>query len=157
NTVVIGAIADDVGANGNQGSAYVFVRNGTTWSQQQKLTASDGALGDLFGTAVAITNDTVVVGAEADDVGANANQGSAYVYTRSRRTWLEQQKLTGADGAAQDQFGRSVGISGKTIIVGAILDNVGANSDQGSAYIYFWGCNTAPRITVVSSGITRQQ
>jgi hypothetical protein len=135
-TALVGAYLDDVGGNGNQGSAYVFTRSGTTWSQQQKLNASDGAANDYFGVSVALSGDTALVGAYLDDVGANTNQGSAYVFTRSGTTWSQQEQLTASDGAASDQFGYSVALSGDTALVGAYLDDVGANTDQGSAYVF---------------------
>ena len=135
-TALVGAYWDDVGANTNQGSAYVFTRSGTTWSPQQQLTASDGAAGDYFGVSVALSGDTALVGAYHDDVGANTWQGSAYVFTRSGTTWSPQQQLTASDGAAGDCFGWSVALSGDTALVGAYGDDVGANTDQGSAYFY---------------------
>ena len=135
-TAIVGSIFDDVGANANQGSAYIFVRSGTTWSEQQKLTSADGAVGDRFGFLPAISGETAIVGAPTDDVGVNANQGSAYVFVRSGTTWSEQQKLTAADGAASAQFGFSSAISGETAIIGANVDDVGANGNQGSAYVF---------------------
>ena len=102
-TVVVGAWHDDIdsnlGARVDQGSAYVFVRSGTTWSEQQKLTASDGAPGDEFGVSVAISGNTTVVGAFADDVFPKVDQGSAYVFVRGGTTWSQQQKMTASDGA----------------------------------------------------------
>ena len=103
----------------DQGSAYVFTRSGTTWTQQAKLTASDGAADDYFGYSVALSGDTALVGAYWDDVGANYDQGSAYVFTRSGTTWTQQAKLTASDGAAGDHFGHSVALSGDTALVGA--------------------------------------
>ena len=153
-TVVVGAELNDVGANGDQGSAYIFGRSGTTWTQQAQLTASDGAVSDLFGFSVAISGDTVVVGAPSDPV-LLGNPGSAYVFVRSGIGWTERQKLTASDGAASDAFGTSVGISGDTVVVGAVADNVGANANQGSAYIYFLGCNTAP--TAAVNNVIRQK
>ncbi len=135
-TAVVGAYSDDVGANTDQGSAYVFVRSGTVWSAQQKLTASDGAPSDWFGYSVAVSGDTALVGAYSDNVGTNLNQGSAYVFVRSGTTWSQQQKVTASDGAGADSFGRSVAVSGDTALVGAYLDDVGTNTDQGSAYVY---------------------
>lgn len=135
-TAVVGASLADVGANGDQGAAYVFVRTGTVWSQQAKLTASDGAAGDRFGTSVAISGETVVVGAPNDTVGANAGQGSAYVFVRSGTTWTQQQMLTASDGSAGDDFGISVGLDGDTAIVGADLDDFMGQVDQGSAYVF---------------------
>ena len=135
-TAIIGAYADDIGGTLNQGSAYVFVRNGATWTQQAQLIASDGAANDNFGKSVAISGDTAIIGAYFDDVGANADQGSAYVFVRNGTFWTQQQKLTAADGAASDNFGYSVAISGDTVIIGAVYDDVGVNTDQGSAYIF---------------------
>ena len=71
-----------------------------SWSLQQKLMASDGAASDTFGYSVAISGNTAVVGSYLDDIGDNANQGSAYVFVRSGTTWTQQQKLTVHNGAA---------------------------------------------------------
>ena len=138
-TALVGALGGDVGAFADQGSAYVFVRSGATWTQQQKLVASDGAYSDQFGVSVALSGDTALVGAPSDDVGANANQGSAYVFVRNGATWAEQQKLTASDGAADDLFGIAVTLSGDTALVGAHSDDVGANANQGSAYVFTGG------------------
>lgn len=135
-TAVVGAPRHYIGSNGWQGSAYVFVCTGTSWIRQQKLTASDGADGDHFGISVAISDDTVVVGAHADDTGSNTDQGSAYVFVGSGATWSHQQKLTASDGARTDRFGYSVAISGETVVVGAPYDNIGSNGLQGSAYMF---------------------
>ncbi len=134
-TVIVGAWFDDIAA-GNQGSAYIFTRSGTTWSQQAKLFASDGAADDNFGWSVAVSGDTAIAGVYRDAIGSNAGQGSAYVFTRSGTTWSLQQKLTASDGAADDSFGYSVGVSGNTAIVGAYLDDAGASLNNGSAYIF---------------------
>jgi hypothetical protein len=80
-TAVVGADNNDLGVNVDQGSAYVFTRTGTAWSQQAQLTAADGAAIDLFGVSVAVSGDTAVVGADSDDVDGNTNQGSVYVFT----------------------------------------------------------------------------
>src|SRR5579884_1576984 len=132
NTALVGAD----GKNGFQGAAYVFVRSGTTWSQQQKLTAADGAAGDQFGGSVALSGDgnTALVGAD----GKNGFQGAAYVFVRSGTTWSQQQKLTASDGAAGDQFGGSVALSGddNTALVGAAGATIGSNADQGAAYVF---------------------
>jgi glutamate synthase domain-containing protein 3 len=152
-TAVVGAYWDDVGANASQGSAYVFTRSGTTWTEQAQLTASDGAATDHFGCSVAINGDTAVVGAYSDDVGATPSQGSAYVFTRSGTNWTEQAQLTASDGAASDYFGLSVAISGDTAVVGAYMDDVGANStDQGSAYVFTRSGSTWTQQTDLTAG-----
>ncbi len=135
-TALIGSFQDDVPAGGNAGSAYVFSRTGATWSQQAQLTASDGAASDFFGNAVAIDGNTALVGAYQDDTGANANQGAAYAYTRSGTTWTQQAKLTSPDGTASDNFGSGVALTGDTAVIGVNNDDVGANSNQGSAWVF---------------------
>jgi len=125
-TAIVGSQSDDVGMNVDQGSAYVFVKSGSTWSQQTMLTASDGAAGDSFGDSVALSTDgsTALVGASVHTVGSNPLQGAAYVYMRSGTIWTQQQILTAGDGAVADNFGLSVALSGNgnTAIVGAYLD-----------------------------------
>jgi len=132
-TIVVGAFMDDAGGN-QSGSAYVFIRSGGTWSQQAKLTASDGAAYDHFGRSVSVSSDTVVVGAAYDDDGGSSS-GSAYVFIRSGGTWTQQAKLTASDAAAGDDFGYSVSVSGDTIVVGAFMDDDGG-SGSGSAYVF---------------------
>ena len=118
----------------NAGAAYIFVRSGTSWTQQAKLVASDGAASDNFGWSVSISGDYAIVGAQyEDDKGSNA--GAAYVFVRSGTTWTQQAKLTASDGAANDYFGYSVAISGDYAIVGAYLeDDKGVNA--GAAYVF---------------------
>ena len=135
-TIVVGAVFDAVDGNTFQGSAYVFSRQGGSWVEEQKLTASDGAEGDLFSWSVAISGATIVVTAPFDTIGANFNQGSAYVFNRQGGSWVEEQKLTASDAVAFDEFGRSVAISGATIVIGAELELIGGNTAQGSAYVF---------------------
>ncbi len=132
-SVIVGAFADDDSGT-SSGSAYVFVRSGVTWTEQQKLTASDAATGDAFGWSVSVSGDSVIVGAQQND-DAGSSSGSAYVFTRSGATWTQQQKLTAADAAANDKFGLSVSISGDSVIVGA-PKNQDNGLDSGSVYIF---------------------
>jgi hypothetical protein len=135
-TAIVGAYLDDYLSNVNQGSAYVFVRSGTTWSLQQHLLAADGAAVDEFGSSVALDGETAVVGAWSKTVGSNVQQGSAYVFVRSGTLWTQQAKLTSTDGQAQDFFGASVGLSGDTVIIGADWHDVSGRTNQGAAYIF---------------------
>ena len=150
NTAVIGAMSDANGANAEQGSAYVFTRAGRTWTEQAKLTASDGDAGDLFGRAVAVSGDTVVVGAQYDEVDSQVQQGSAYVFTRAGATWKEQAKLTASDGSASALFGVAVDMFGGTAAIGAGFHDEGENADQGAAYV--WEDSPPPTVTRVSDG-----
>lgn len=138
-TAVVGSLLDGDAGHGS-GSAYVFARDQggvNNWGQLKKLVASDAVGGDNFGVTVAITGDTIVVGAWADDDAGSAS-GSAYIFERNQEgadNWGEAKKLTASDAAAGDNFGYSVAISGDTIIVGAIGDaDVGANT--GAAYVF---------------------
>ena len=132
-TAVVGAYLDD-DAGTSSGSAYIFVRAGASWSEQAKLTASDAAARDLFGQAVSIDGDTVVVGSFFDD-DAGSHSGSAYIFSRSVDTWRQQAKLTTIDPAEADQFGSSVSVNGDAAVVGAPFDD-DLGGDSGSAYVF---------------------
>ncbi|UJR83716.1 Hypothetical protein I5071_57870 [Sandaracinus amylolyticus] len=112
-TVVLGAPLDFVGGINDGGSAYVFVRSGGGWALQAKLIPSDGVFGG-FGSSVAISGDTIVVG-------RGTPFGVAYVFVRSGGMWTEQAKLM-SDYSGIDHFGSAVAISGDTIAVGAPYD-----------------------------------
>ena len=124
------------------GAAYVFTRSGSTWTQQQKLTASDAQSGDRFGYSVAISGDGQYIGIGAyDEDTAGSVAGAVYVFERSGSTWTELKKLTASDAQAGDEFGRGVGLSndGKYLITGARDEDGGAGDtipDAGTAYIY---------------------
>ncbi|MGH8428715.1 MAG: FG-GAP repeat protein, partial [Gammaproteobacteria bacterium] len=135
-TALIGARYETVGGNIDQGAAYVFGESGGTWSQTQKLTASDGAEFDDFGWSVALAGGAAVIGAWDATVGANDGQGAAYVFTKSGGAWSQTQKLVASDGAAYDQFGYSVALAGTTALVGAYDATVNGNDEQGAGYFY---------------------
>src|SRR5689334_19381680 len=120
-TAMVGAQQATIGPNEDQGAVYVFDLSGSGWTQSQKLTSDDGAAFDTFGDAVAFQGDTAIVGAYAATVGANAYQGTAYVFTQSNGTWSQAQKLTSDDGQAFDYFGYSVALDGTTAFIGADL------------------------------------
>jgi hypothetical protein len=138
NYAIVGAPYDNVGANGSQGSVSIYQYLAGSWVLMQKITDATGAASDFFGFSVSISGNYAIVGAYGDDVGANANQGSASIYQWNGSSWALMQKITDATGATNDFFGNSVSISGNYTIVGALGDNVGANTDQGSASIYQW-------------------
>jgi hypothetical protein len=168
-TVVVGAYGENssaTGVNGNQsdnsatfsGAAYIFVRNGATWSQQAYLKASNTGGGDSFGISVSVSGDTVVVGASGEGssaTGVNGNQsdnssggsGAAYVFVRNGATWSQQAYLKASNPGAGDAFGESVSVSGGTVVVGAPLERssaTGVNGNQsdnsaaysGAAYVF---------------------
>ena len=127
--IVVGALYDNIGSNTNQGSAYIFDLDG---NQLSKITASDGAAGDLFGQSVAVGSGRIVVGAYGDDDNGSAS-GSAYIYDLDGN---EVGIITASDGAANDYFGYSVAIGSGRIVVGAAFNDIGSNDNQGSVYIY---------------------
>lgn len=139
---VVGAPFDDMGGNTNQGSAYVFVRSGGMWTEQIKLTASDGTSNDQFGRSVYILGDYIIIGAYLDDIGGNDSQGSAYIFIRNGSSWSEQTKLISSDGGTDDRFGQSVSLAGNYAVVGSYRDDIDGKINQGSAYIFVRNMNT---------------
>jgi FG-GAP repeat len=165
---VVGAYTEDSPATGvggsqgngglNPGAAYAFVRSGGTWSQQAYLKASNTGNSDLFGLAVAISGDTIVVGAQQEDssaTGVNGNQlsegtpdsGAAYVFVYDGAQWKQQAYLKASNPGVSDWFGTSVAISGDTIVVGAHQEDSAATGvdgdgsgngamDSGAAYVF---------------------
>ena len=171
-TIVIGSRWEDSNARGvngdqsnngsfNAGAAYVFVREGTTWTQQAYLkasntlaTADEGFINpDSFGISVAIDQDTIVVGARYEDSGssgvngdqslanANGDSGAAYVFVREGDTWSQQAFLKqsnnllfitpGGLADSEDNFGGSVAVSGDTIAIAASLEDGGSQGING--------------------------
>ena len=141
-SVVVGApegflFENLINVTGRPGKAYVFVRTGDNWSQQAKLTSSDGSSDDFFGASVAVSNNTVVVGSPFHDAKGNGS-GSVYVFVRPTGGWsdkTENSKLTPGDGRAFDHFGDSVAISGDIVLIGSPLDDDTA-TDSGTAYLF---------------------
>lgn len=137
---IVGAYGDDQAAS-LAGAAYLLHENEggpSNWGQIEKLLASDAASGDQLGHSVAISGDTVVVGANHADAPGFSSSGAAYVFTRNQGgtdNWGQVKKLTAGDGAADDQFGYSVAISGDTVVVGSPWDD-DDGSASGSAYIF---------------------
>lgn len=135
NTVIVGARYQDESPFTGNGAAYVFTRSGSTWTEQQKLLASDLDDGDSFGTSVSLSanGDTALIGARSN------GDGASYVFTRSGSTWTEQQKLTASAGAyTTDNFGDSVSLSanGNQALIGSPGDSDGAFSLNGAVYYF---------------------
>ncbi len=133
-TAISGDVAM-VGAedDGDRGSVYVFGFDGTSWVEGQKLQASDGAAGDDFGKVV-LDGGVAVVGArKRDDNGLDS--GAAYVFRFNGANWQEEQKLLASDGAAGDELGNSVALSGNVAVIGARLDDDNG-SNAGAAYVF---------------------
>ena len=130
-TAVIGAYRH----NGLAGAAYVFVRSGTTWTQQAKLVPDDNAGGNRFGYSVVLSGDIAVIGASWGDSEATDNTGAAYEFVRAGTNWAQQAKLVPDDGVFGDTFGDSVSLSGDTIVIGNSEDDDFGTS-SGSAYVF---------------------
>lgn len=153
-TVVIGApneASKATGVGGNQndntvafsGAVYVFVRTGNTWAQQSYIKASNTNTGDQFGSSVAISGNTLVVGAIGEDsntTGVNGNQtdnsaeeaGAAYIFVRSGGTWTQQAYVKASNTGAGDEFGEAVSIAGNTVVVSAANEDSNATGVGGT-------------------------
>jgi hypothetical protein len=138
NTIVVGSYNDDSPLS-NAGSAYVFVRSGTTWTFQQKLTANDGTADDQFGTGVAIQGETIVVGANHADLPGNSEAGSGYLFRRTGTVWAQTQKFIPVQGTSGvilgDHLGESAAMSGDKIILGAPGDDTPFTA-AGAVYVF---------------------
>ncbi|HEU4729734.1 MAG TPA: integrin, partial [Kofleriaceae bacterium] len=161
-TLVVGAYGESSGATGVNpasgqadnsasyaGAVYVFVRSGTTWTQQAYIKASNTGASDDFGISVALSGDTLAVGAEYEDSGATgvnpaigqadnstSQAGAVYVFVRNGTTWTQQAYLKASNTGNLDHFGNSVALSGDTLAVGAIWEASGAtgvNAASGQA------------------------
>ncbi|MFO0860837.1 MAG: hypothetical protein U0570_09800 [Phycisphaerales bacterium] len=135
-TAIVGAYGKSGGANFYQGAAYVFVRTGSSWTQQAKLTASDGAANDFFGVSVSLGLDAAAIGADGKTISGATAQGAAYVFKRTGTAWAQQARLVAQDGVAGDYFGTSVSLSGSSLAVGALYKASGANAYQGAGYVF---------------------
>jgi len=139
---VVGAPFHAKGLTSDAGSAYVFVRDPVTdtWAQQAELTASDAGADDQFGTSVAISGGTAVVGSPFTDRVFLFDFGAAYVFVwcPETGTWEQQAKLSASDGAEFDNFGFSVGVSGDTAVVGAPFHSKDplVGNQEGAAYVF---------------------
>lgn len=130
---VIAAPQDDDNGS-NSGSAYVFRFANGAWTQEAKLRAADAAASDLFGSAVAVRGDRVVVGSPADDDGGS-NAGSVYTFAFANGIWAQTDKLTAFDRAAGDNFGEAVALDVERLAVAAVGDD-DRGSNSGSVYLY---------------------
>ncbi len=146
---IVGAIENDDKGEAS-GSVYIFNFDGSNWTEQQMLLASDGEENDNFGNSVSISGNYAIIGAPAIYKIDN-NTGSAYIFYFDGSNWVEQSKVLPSDGAPEDRFGDSVSISGNYAIVGAAgNDYYGINS--GSAYIFhFNGTNWVEQQKLVAS------
>jgi hypothetical protein len=168
-TAVIGARSEDGASSGvggdqqdfnsqDSGAAYVFVRNGTSWTQQAYLKASNNGMEDYFGSSVDLSGDYAIVGAHgesSDATGINGDgennlansSGAAYVFRREGTNWFHQDYLKSSNSEVLDIFGIAVAVDGTTAVVGAAFDDSasalidGDQSDNsavksGAAYVF---------------------
>jgi uncharacterized lipoprotein NlpE involved in copper resistance len=131
-----GAPGATVGGNQYQGAAYVFTKAGGSWSQADKLSAADGAGGDNFGFAVALSRKTALVGAQNAVINGYRYRGAVYTFADSNGTWSQNQKLIASNGAASDNLGISVAFDGTTALAGADIATRDGISGAGAAYFY---------------------
>ena len=135
-TAMVGAGLSLFGAFQDYGAVYIYTRNGTTWTQQQKIGATIGERSMSFGRSISLSGDTVVIGAYSEDRAGNANVGAAYVFVKINGNWVQQQRLIASDGSGGDGFGWSVAVSGETVIIGSPFSDTGGNLDRGAAYVF---------------------
>lgn len=132
-TIVVGASYPAPGAE----SAYVFAKSGTGWHQTAELHNPERGNGDFFGASVAVSDNTIVVGAPYSVLHGQGWAGRAYVFTRTATGWHQAAILEGSDTLAGDLFGTAVAVSGTTVLVGATgLNSTSGFSSGGRAYVF---------------------
>lgn len=137
-------VVSDHRRSSSTGRAIVFTGSGASWTVQQTLSASDGQSGDVFGHAVSIQGETILVGAYQADLVANSDRGAAYKFTRSGSVWSQIDKYFASDaGGALERFGFGVALTSSVAIAGAPLDQVGSIIEAGSAYVFHLGTPTS--------------
>jgi hypothetical protein len=133
NRAIVGAHFDDDQGN-NSGSAYIYELETVGWVQEAKLTASDGAPGDLFGRTVRLSGTVALVGAPRDDEPVT-DSGSAYVFRYNGINWQQESRLTAADATVNAQFGEAIALAGTLAVVGAPR-HTGPATESGAAYVF---------------------
>ena len=131
---LVGAPGKDT-LDSDAGAAYIFRFDGAYWVQEAKLLASDGAMGDAFGVAVAISGDYALVGAEGAKAGDTKNAGAVYAFRFNGTHWSQTGKLTAPIPVNNDNFGCCVATDGSKAIIGA-WGNDAQGLDAGAAYVF---------------------
>ena len=151
-TALIGATGRDTAGQTNAGAVYVFDRSGSTWAQQQLLTAPDSLVDEQFGQRVALSGETALVGAPWHAAAGLERAGAAYVFTRSGTTWALEQQLSAPTPAATDEFGASVALSGETALIGAPNRVPATQVSAGAAYVFVRSAGSWTQQAELSTG-----
>jgi hypothetical protein len=136
------AEGDEVSAAGGSegplaGAVYVFERQEDNWTEGMKLMAADAQAGDQFGLRLALSADTLAVGAPYKWVSAGGNAaGAVYVYQHQGDAWNQQARLAAPDGAPFDLFGSALALRGDTLAVGARSADSPSGRNAGAVYVY---------------------
>lgn len=130
--ILVGSHGNDHSGLSAAGAAYFFRYNGSSWVEEQKVTASDAEDGDWMGWAVSVDGDAALVSAHHVFMAPLTDPGAGYVFRRVGGVWIEEQKLVASDGVAGDTLGFHLILDGETAVMGAWRDD----SDAGSAYVW---------------------
>jgi hypothetical protein len=133
---MVGAFSDSVNGQPGRGTVYCYVYDGENWNPTQELTAPDGKAGDNYGAKVVIHGEWAFVGATKADIDENVDQGSVYVYRRDGNLWSYHSKLLAGNATTGDFFGSDLSVVNNTLVIGSPRDDIGANQDQGSVYVF---------------------
>lgn len=141
NTALVSARRDDIEELGiDAGSAYIFVRDGNTWTQQVKFTSPDGQADDRFGRAVALSGDTAIISAMNHDANGS-NTGALYVYKKGSGGWRYTSKFAAKSSMPDDKFGWNVGLSNDVAII-ATPNHDAKGQESGAVFIQDLNCIT---------------
>ena len=178
-TVVVGAVfeaSNATGINGDEtdnsltgsGAAYIFVRSGTTWTQEAYVKSSNADSGDRFGTSATVQGDTVAIGSLFEDSNAQGingdetdntfpSAGAVYVFTRSGTTWTQDAYVKASNAGPNDRFGRPVMLDNDTLVVGALRESSNATGVNGDQFNNLADRSGAAYVFVRNAGVWSQQ
>jgi hypothetical protein len=135
-TALVGSPQHATSGLDGAGAAYLFARTGADWTRTGQLIAGDAGAWDAFGSSVALSGDTALVGSPGHAAGGNDDAGAAYVFTRAGGSWSQQALLVASDAAALEDFGSSVAISGDTAVIGAPYHTASGQAEAGAVYVF---------------------
>jgi hypothetical protein len=132
----LGAFASDISGKVDQGAVYMYKFENGTWNFITKIITPDGQAGDNFGNSISATEDFVFIAASGDGYGENSKQGSVYIYKWIDNILTYQYKVSGSNASSGDRFGNYIKAKGNLLVVGAPMDDIGENANQGSVYFF---------------------
>jgi len=133
---IVSAVDRNVDGHKHAGAVYVFERTALGWTQRQVLTAQDGDADEYFGSAIAVSGNSLLISSYLHTVGTSFRQGAVYPFFKDGAEWIAGPILTASDGGDDDRFGYAIAMDGNRAIIGDIPYKTGHRSNRGAAYVF---------------------